>query len=155
MVTGVLTWYVIGCFLIVVFFVLHQGRTRFYLRVPILCSCFLQLCHCVQEKEGRIIVDVSGFAEEDAQKKTDRQKIRDRRNKDDLLFVSTFSLRASRAFFFLDGCVKEMGFWEEYGIWVDFGFNRSGSGSTVSRHHTIALEFEGINCNAFSHANKQ
>lgn len=109
----------------------------------------------MQEKEGRIIVDVSGFAEEDAQKKTDRQKIRDRRNKDDLLFVSTFSLRASRAFFFLDGCVKEMGFWEEYGIWVDFGFNRSGSGSTVSRHHTIALEFEGINCNAFSHANKQ
>lgn len=25
-----------------------------------------------------------------------------------------------------------MGFWEEYGIWVDFGFNRSGSGSIVS-----------------------
>lgn len=106
----------------------------------------------MQEKEGRIIVDVSGFAEEDAQKKTDRQKMRDRRNKDDLLFVSTFSLRASKAFFFLDGCVKEMGFWEEYGIWVDFGFNRSGSGSI---HQTIALEFEVINCNACSHINKQ
>lgn len=107
LVTGFLSRYVIACRCIL--FNLQQGLSRFYSCVCIFCSFFFEPERCCVRKRRRRHYCCLGLVKDDA------QKMRDRRDKNNLPVVSSFSFRAFNAV--LSGWVCR---WirAAYGLWL-------------------------------------